>query len=187
MSEDAKNQPPRQWEHLGSENVARCRVFDVERQTFRHPARGSEADFYVINARNWCNVLPLTPDGRLILVRQFRFGVRELCWETPGGIMDGDEHPVDTAIRELAEETGYVGNNARVIGACRPNPAILNNFCHYVRIDNCELKRPQNWDEHEEIELTTLPVEEAIDWARSGRIVHAMAINALFYLQASMR
>lgn len=182
---ETRNEPAL-WELREDVRHAACKVFDVRRRRFRHPRRKAERDFFVIDSRNWCNVLPLTPEGELVLVRQFRFGVRQLCWETPGGIMDGGEDPVSTAIRELAEETGYRGEKARVIGACNPNPAIMNNRCYYVRIDDCRLAGSIDWDENEEIEVATVPVSQAMEWARAGKISHAMAINALFYLQASL-
>ncbi len=141
-----------------------------------------EGNFYVIHAPDWVMALPLTPDDQIVLVRQFRYGTEDFSWEVPGGMVDPGEDPITTAVRELREETGYEGTNPRLIGTCSPNPAILNNRCHFVRIDACQCLHPHSPDEHEELEIRTLPLATAREWARNGKIHHVMAITALFHL-----
>jgi ADP-ribose pyrophosphatase len=122
-------QPPSlpRWKKLGSREVARTRIFSVESVDFQHPRRAKPQDFFVINAPEWVNVVALTPDHRLVLVRQFRYGSNEFSLEIPGGIIDEGEDPVAAGVRELREETGYVGRAARLLGSVHPNPAMQNN------------------------------------------------------------
>ena len=109
-----------------------CRVWDLRARRYRHPKKGTEGEFYYIDSRDWVIVIARTRAGELILVRQFRWGIDALSWEFPGGIIDAGEDPVAAGLRELREETGYVAESGRLIGHCRPNPAILNNYCHIV-------------------------------------------------------
>ena len=96
--------------------------------------------------------------------------------------MDGKEtDPVMTAVRELREETGYEGRNARVLGSIRPNPAIMSNTCHVVLIEDCRLTHPVEFDHGDDIVTRLLPGEEAIRLAASGKIQHSLVVVGLFY------
>ena len=165
---------------------ADCRVFSVQRKRCRHPGRESETDFYSIHTRDFVNVLALTPERELVLVNQFRFGVENFSLEIPGGLVDPGEEALAAGVRELEEETGFTGKNARVIGKVWANPAIMDNVCSFVLVEDAVLTSPSAWDEHEEIGVSLVPVEEAVAWARSGKIRHSLVLNALFFLQGEM-
>jgi 8-oxo-dGTP pyrophosphatase MutT (NUDIX family) len=179
MSDPPASAAPARWEKAGQSLHARCDVFDVMRARYRHPVRGRERDFVVIDAADWVNVLALTPDHRLVLVRQFRFGIDDFSLEIPGGVMEPGEDPLTAAQRELREETGYTGRPPRILGGVHPNPAIMNNVCHLVLVEQAELTSGLGWDHDEEIEVLTAPVDEVYGWARTGRIMHALVLDAL--------
>lgn len=176
---------PARWEALGSTPVADCRVFRVNRVDFRHPRRTGTSDFFVIDGPDWVQVVARTADGQLVFVRQFRFGTREFSLEVPGGMIDAGEDPVAAARRELVEETGYGGGEARLLARIRPNPAIQTNTCHIVLIDGVRPIAALAWDEHEELETHLLPAAEALALARNGGITHSLSITALFFLADS--
>lgn len=171
---------PSRWEKGAIRSLAATRIFDVQGVSFRHPVRGTEREFVVIAAPDWVNVVALTTDHRLVLVNQFRYGTDAFSWEVPGGVIDLGEDPVAAGVRELREETGYTGKSARLLGTVRPNPAIMNNRCHLVLVEGAERTERQDWDPDEELEVAVLPVDEVYAWAHSGRITHALVLNALF-------
>ncbi len=184
MAASFKDQRPSRWEIVGDRLLKSCRVWDLRKRRYRHPKTGKEGDFYYIDSRDWVVVIARTPAGELIMVRQFRWGSDELSWEFPGGIVDEGEDPVAAGMRELQEETGYAAKNGRLIGHARPNPAILNNFCHIILAEDAELHPSgTDWDEHEEIEVRSLPEATVMDWARDCKIEHALALNGLFFYQ----
>jgi 8-oxo-dGTP pyrophosphatase MutT (NUDIX family) len=113
------------------------------------------------------------------MVNQFRYGIDDFSWEIPGGVIERGEDPVAAGLRELQEETGYVGHSARLLGSVNPNPAIINNRCHLVLVENVVLTTVQAWDADEEIEVLAMPVDEVYAWAQSGRITHSLVLNAL--------
>ena len=179
MSDPSASPVPVRWKKTGQSLHARCQVFDVQHARYRHPGRGRERDFVVIEAPDWVNVIALTADHRLVLVRQFRFGIDDFSLEIPGGVMERGEDPLTAAQRELREETGYTGRRARRLGGVHPNPAIMNNLCHLVLVEEVERTSDLAWDHDEEIEVLTAPVDEVYAWARTGAIKHALVLDAL--------
>jgi ADP-ribose diphosphatase len=179
MSKSPGSAGPARWEKAGQTLHARCQVFDVLHARYRHPGRNRERDFVVIQAPDWVNVIALTPDRRLVLVRQFRFGIDDFSLEIPGGVMEPGEDPLAAAQRELREETGHTGRSVRELGSVHPNPAIMNNVCHLVLVEGAERTAALHWDHDEEIEVLTVPVDEVFAWARAGRIRHALVLDAL--------
>ena len=125
---------PQRWKKLRDEPHATTRIFDVMRAFFQHPRRDKAQDFFVIRAPDWVNVIALTPAGELVLVRQFRYGINDFSTEIPGGVIDAGEDPLAAGVRELREETGYVGGSARLLGSVHPNPAMQGNRCHLVLV-----------------------------------------------------
>lgn len=178
---------PSRWEKLGETTQAKTAVFEVQRARYRHPARGTEKDFVVIRAPDWVNVLALTPDRRLVLVRQFRFGVDAFSLEIPGGVIEPGEDPVGAGLRELREETGFTGVRARLLGSVHPNPAIQSNRCHFVFVEEAVGTAALEWDEHEEIEVTTVPADEVFALARGGGITHGLVLDALLFFEPHWR
>ena len=174
---------PSKWETLSEESIAECRVFEVFKEHCLHPKDGRRSDFYTIGSNDWVNTLALTPKRELVMVQQYRFATRELSWEIPGGIIDPGENPLEAGVRELREETGFQGHNARIIGHCSPNPAILRNRCHFALVENVECTPSIDLDEHEEILVKTVPLEEVFEWAGNLQISHTLTLNALLYLK----
>lgn len=178
---------PLRWEKLGRATQLQTRIFDVLGARYRHPGRGTERDFVVLNPPDWVNVVALTPDDHLVLVRQFRFGVDEFSLEIPGGVMEAGEEPVTAGLRELREETGYAGAPAKLLGGVHPNPAIQSNRCHFVFVEAATKSHELEWDQDEEIQVLTKPVEEVLALAHAGGITHGLVLNALMLFEPHWR
>lgn len=178
---------PARWEKKGETTRLETRVLDLLSVRYRHPVRDVERDFVVIDAPDWCNVIALTPDGQLVLVRQFRYGTNEFSLEIPGGVIERGEDPVVAGVRELREETGFVGSKARLLASVHPNPAIQNNFCHLIFVEQATLLSGMEWDADEEIEVTTAPVDEVLAWAHAGKITHSLVLNGLLFFEPYWR
>jgi len=170
------------WPKLRSQTRGKFTVFTVREDRKVSPRTGREHDFYVLDSVDWVNVIAVTPDQQLVMVEQFRHGSETVELEIPGGVMDAHEtDPVATAVRELREETGYEGCNARVLGSIRPNPAIQSNTCHVVLIEDCRLQHPVEFDHGEDIATRLLPVDETVHLAATGKIQHSLVVVGLFY------
>lgn len=174
---------PARWEKGASETRLATRIFDVLSVQYRHGPRDRSRDFTVIKAPDWVNVVALTSDLQLVMVRQFRFGIDEFSLEVPGGVIEAGEDPVEAGLRELAEETGFAGINARLLGTVHPNPAIQGNHCHLVLVEGATKTHELAWDQDEELHVATLPVDEVYALARRGGITHSLVLNALFLFE----
>jgi 8-oxo-dGTP pyrophosphatase MutT (NUDIX family) len=173
---------PSLWELLDDRLLRDCRVWDLRARRYRLPRQGKEADFFYIDSRDWVMVLAPTLQEQFIMVQQFRCGSAQLSWEFPGGIVDAGEDPVQAAMRELREETGYETDGGRIIGQCNPNPAILNNTCYIVQVEPVRaLPGAMDWDPHEELQTILLAKAQLMEWAQAGKLQHALALVALFY------
>lgn len=172
-------EPPYRWKKLREEPFAKTRIFEVVRAFFQHPRREREQDFFVLNPPDWVNVIAVTTDHRLVLVRQFRYGINEFSLEIPGGVIDAGEDPVTAGVRELREESGFVGRSARLLGSVHPNPAMQSNRCHLVLVEGAERSAALEWDPDEEMEVVILPVDQVYALARSGGITHSLVLDGL--------
>ena len=101
-----------------------------------------------------------TDNEQLVAVRQFRFGIEALSLEVPAGVMEPGEDPLETGVRELREETGFVGDQAELLGWVYPNPAIQTNRCFVIGVRNARRVADTEWDEHEELQTELIPWSE---------------------------
>lgn len=173
----------KEWELLESRVDKDYRVFRIQSETAMSPRTNRVGTFYTIDTRDWVNVIPVTPDGKIVMIRQYRHGSREVTLEIPGGLVDEDD-PGLAATRELLEETGYAGDPARSLGFVNPNPAIFNNLCHTYLIENAREISEKALDPDEDIEVVLMPPEDIPGIIASGGINHSLVIVAFhFYFQ----
>jgi 8-oxo-dGTP pyrophosphatase MutT (NUDIX family) len=176
------------WKTIRTTPVGDFRVFKLRTDTNVNPRTGKEFGFYVLESVDWVNVIAITPDQKLVMVEQYRHGSKTVELEVPGGMMDPHEtDPVATAIRELREETGYVGENARVLGRVHSNPAIFNNFTYTVLIENCRLQHGVEFDHGEDLETRLMPVAEVPKLVADEKIGHSLVVVALYHFDLWQR
>jgi len=168
------------WDLLSAEEVLRCHVFTLRRHRARSPRTGAVHDFDVIDSRDWVNVVPITADQHLVLVRQYRHGIGAVTLETPGGIVDPeDPSPAVAGEREMREETGYSAAQLIPLGIVHPNPAIQNNRLHIFLAPDARRVALPAGDETEEIEVELVPLVEVDALIARGAITHSLALTAL--------
>ncbi len=158
-------------------------IFNVAVQEMVCPRTQKNGSFYLLEFGDWVNVTALTTDNQFVMIRQFRAGTQKVENEIPGGLIDKEDiSPVEAGIRELFEETGYRGENAKIIGVVHPNPAIQWNKCYTILVENAIKISEPEMEESEDIETILVPLKEISQMVSRGEITHGLVLNALFFL-----
>ncbi|TAK52363.1 MAG: NUDIX hydrolase [Betaproteobacteria bacterium] len=170
----------RPWPRLDSQPVFDAGLFSVTRDRTRSPRTGHERDVYVLHMVDWLMTVPLTEQGELVMVRQYRHGSGEASLEIPGGLHDGagERHEAGAA-RELAEETGYGGGVLSFLGELRPQPALMSNRVRIYLARGVRRMASAQPDAGEDIEVVLLDPSEIAARIASGEMNNAMTVTAL--------
>jgi ADP-ribose pyrophosphatase len=178
----------RPWKKVSSKPLADYRIFKLRSDVLVSPRTGAEHEFFVIDCVNWVNIIAVTTDRRLVMIEQYRHGSGTVELEIPGGMMEAsDASPEVAGQRELREETGYVGENTRLIGKVFPNPAIMSNTCHTVMVENCECRHALQLDRGEDLETRLVPLADLPQLIASGAIHHSLVLVALYHYELLSR
>jgi ADP-ribose pyrophosphatase len=176
------------WPKTASRYLGDFRVFKVRSDDKVSPRTNETHQMFVLESPDWVNVIPVTTDGKIVLVEQYRHGSDTIELEVPGGVMDKtDTSPVETACRELKEETGYEGENARIIGKVFPNPAIMSNSTYTVLVENCRPVCEVSFDSGEDLITRLVSPEELPKLVSEGKIRHSIVVAALYHFELFQR
>jgi 8-oxo-dGTP pyrophosphatase MutT (NUDIX family) len=159
--------------------VLEHRWFRVRRDTVELPTGRVVDDYFVAVREDFALVAALTDDGELVLVRQWKQGIGAVTLELPGGVVD-DEQPEAAAARELAEETGYVCRELRPLGGGPLDPSKETNRVHLYLGTGAEMRRAQELDETEEIEVVRMPVADARAAIARGEIDAPTSVAGIY-------
>ena len=137
------------------------------------------ATFITLHSSDWVNIIPVTPEGEVVLIKQWRHGSEDWAVEIPGGLVDPGETPIDAAVRELEEETGYKAREITLLGKVNPNPALFDNTCHtYLALVDSQPGEP-HLDAGESIEVFRVKAPDLPAMVSSGEIDHCIVVAAL--------
>jgi 8-oxo-dGTP pyrophosphatase MutT (NUDIX family) len=171
---------PKPWTVVSSTRDRSYKVFSLRTDRARSPRTGQEHDFFILESASWVNVIPLTRENDVVLIRQYRHGIRDLTLEIPGGLVEDRDTPEEAARRELLEETGYRAREVALLGSVHPNPAIQNNLCYTYVARDVFPAGAQQLDEREDISVLVRPVSEIPRLIREGEITHALVLAAFY-------
>jgi 8-oxo-dGDP phosphatase len=134
-------------------------------------------DYEVIHKHDAVGIVPVTPNGDVILVRQFRPPVRETLLEVPAGLLDIEgEDALTCAERELSEETGYRSGGAAFLGGAYLSPGFTDEYMHLFW--TWTGPGPEGTPE-DGIEVVRMPLHRAVASARQGKVRNATSALAL--------
>lgn len=171
---------------ISSEDIFDGVLLHVKRDTVKLP-NGREATREWIKHPGASSVIPLLPDGRIILVRQYRYPIDAVTLEVPAGKLDApDEDPLVCAERELSEETGYTAEHITKLTTIVTTVGFSNEKIHLYAAEGLTPGK-QHTDEDEFINVVKVPLAEAVAMATDGRIVDAKSVISILMLAAQQK
>jgi 8-oxo-dGTP pyrophosphatase MutT (NUDIX family) len=166
---------PLPWQALGENYPFRRPPWMVLRhQTFRLPSGREIADYWISEYPPWVNVVAVTADDRLVLVRQFRPGIGAVHWELPAGVTEPNEDVEHAAKRELLEETGFGGGRWSVLSRLSANPALQNNITTTFFADGVERLAAPAPETTEDLRVHLVKVADALAIFDQGEMIQAL-------------
>ena len=167
------------WKLLRSQKGDSLRIAKVRFDWWKSPRNGMELKATVLETPDWVNIVAITPIGKILVVKQFRFGAQAVTTETPAGVMEADEGPQDAAIRELVEETGYTTANWTYLGWGEPNPAFQDNRCYQFLAKDVRKTHETAQDEGEDILFSEMTIEEVKNEIKEERMRNSLSLLTL--------
>jgi ADP-ribose pyrophosphatase len=158
------------WERLDTHYPYDYPCFRIREDQVRLPD-GQEVTYAYMETKGAVWVVPLTPDGQLVLIRQYRYAVDDWCWEIPaGGLHDHSGSLESLARRELAEEVGGSCGELVYVGWHYAGCSIENEICHVFLARDVRLDREPQREPGETIQTHLMPLDEALALVRSGHM-----------------
>lgn len=170
------------WEVISSEYLFRDLWFKVRKDICRTPQGKIIDPYYVYEFPEWVTAVPVTEDGKIVMVRQYRHALGETCIEFPGGCVDDEDAGFEEAIRrELLEETGYSFSAYKFLGTISANPSTNNNLMHMYLATGGKKTAPQKLDQTEELELELFSIGEVKQLVKENKIKQSMHVTCFLY------
>ncbi len=166
------------WKKKSSELIAKSTLFTMLEDEVILPD-GTEKKYTIVDFPDFAGVLPIYED-QFVFVQNYRYPIDEFVLEIPAGLIDQGETPLETAKRELEEETGYVLKNARDL--CTYHPiASLNTQKAYLFLGEVVEGGKKAPDKGEDMKTCLLDIEETYERLYDGEIIHPHTMIALFF------
>ena len=173
---------PMKWKTLSSEYLFYDRWFKVRKEVCETPSGKIVDPYYIYDFSTWVAGVAVTEEGKVVMVRQYRHALGEVCIEVPGGCVDGTDKNFEAAIaREILEETGYTFSSYEYLGKISPNPSTNSNLLHMFLARGGKKVAEQQLDDNEEIEVVLLSMEELKQLLRENKILQAMHVSCILY------
>lgn len=170
------------WKTLSSEYIFKDDWLYARKDRCIRPDGKIIDPYYVMEYPDWVTALALTKDEKVILVRQYRHALGEVCLELPGGCVDKTDKNFEEAIRrEFLEETGCRFETAEYLGRTSANPSTNNNTLHMFLLQGGEKVQSQQLDGNEEIDVLIIDFEEFKKMLLENNFLQSMHVTTIFY------
>ena len=166
------------WERLSSETLLETSYFNLRSDRLRLPDGSVKDPYYVLERPDAAIIFPVTPEGEVVLVRQYRPPLERLELGLPAGLVEEGEEPEAAARRELSEETGFSGGEWEPLGSLASSPSLKDNWAYLFLARGVRETAPPDPDEHETIEVVCVPLEKIFGLIRGGEIVSSSGVAA---------
>ncbi len=171
--------PSKVWERLASESLIETAYFTLRSDRLRLPDGAIKDPYYILERPDAAIIFPVTDEGEVILVRQYRPAIEQEELGLPAGLVEPGEKPEAAARRELLEETGFGGGEWDFLSAVASSPSLKNNWAYLFLARGVEpLSSGPDPDEYERLEVERVPIGEILDRILGGELVSSSGVAA---------
>ena len=170
----------RKWKILSSEYLIKRPWLTARRDCVQLPNGVVNKEYYVLEYPDWVNVIAITKEGKFLMERQYRHGLQYTGYEICAGVCEKGEAPLESAQRELYEETGFGGGMWKEIAVLSANPSTMNNLCHCFVATDVERVSTQHLEPTEDITVCQMSVEEVRQLLVDDKIKQALMAAPLW-------
>ncbi len=177
----SEEKDPLEWEEIETEHIVTDEWIDIRKSSYRFPDGSVFKPFYSYSRRDYVVIVARDTGGDYICVRQFRQGIKKVTTEFPAGGVEKTENEdyLQTAKRELREETGYESDDWHFMLTLPSNATIADNYAHLFVADNCRKVTGQDLDDTEFLNVVKVSKDEIYEMIKNGQFPQAMHILAL--------
>ena len=168
------------WRLLYTEYLVKNKWLTVRKDHVKLPSGTEMDDYYILEYPDWVTVIAITNEGKYVMERQYRHGIKKTCYELCGGTVEKDEDVLDTAKRELKEETGYEGGEWFFFSTTAPNPAAMTNLCYTFVARGVFKSGEQSLEKTEDIDVCEMTEKELLKVMKSGQITQGDMLSPLW-------
>ncbi|CCQ33283.1 NUDIX hydrolase family protein [Halorhabdus tiamatea SARL4B] len=175
------------WETLAAETAYTCEGFDVITETVRLPD-GTETEFDYLSEGESVVILPLTPDGDVVVIEEWRQAVRRVNYSLPAGSVESEDDDLRTTVaRELEEETGYEPGDVTHLTTVEPANGFSDAVFQYFLAEDCMPTGERDLDYNESIQVTTTTVQSLREAASNDALRDGRTMLGVLYYAAVER
>ena len=168
------------WKQLSTEYLIKRPWLTARRDKVELPDGRVIDEYYVLEYPSWINVIAVTKDNQMVLVRQYRHALGCTNFEVVAGVVEEGESPLHAAQRELLEETGFGGGEWQEIMQLSANPGSMNNLTYCFLAQNVERISGQHLDAGEDIEVHLFSKEEVLQKLKNGDFIQSLMVAPLW-------
>jgi 8-oxo-dGTP pyrophosphatase MutT (NUDIX family) len=168
---------------LSSQPIINTRWLQVNQQRVQTPSGQIFDDYYVARKADFAMVVALTPDNEVVMVREWKHGVKSYVWNLPAGGIGENETPRQAIERELVEETGYTAEEFHLLGNhFHVSSSWLEDRAYLFRATNARKVAEPRLEDTEDIEVHLVPFDDVVEMVRNGQITDPYTALAVLWV-----
>ena len=175
------------WKIKDTERILDTEYVKVDKDDVILPQGREIKDFYKVTIKDCAAIVAITPNNQIILKKEYRHCYGQDLIEIPAGVLEDGENPLETAKRELQEETGYRSEKWTYLGKTVESSAKLTNYMYIYLAEDCEKVSDQKLDYGEDIEVIEVSLNEAVEMIMNNEIICSSSIGAILKVERMKR